>query len=54
MRWHWELMFCGDDGEELHTFFVGTRTEVTMFADELEDEGFGYIEIFQLDRADED
>ena len=47
-------MFVGDDGEEMHTFFEGTRAEVTAFADELEDDGYGYIEIYQLDAAEDD
>lgn len=49
MKWNWAVMFVGDDGEEGTCFFCGTRSEVTAFAKEMEEDGYGYIEIWQLD-----
>ena len=47
MMWYWEVMFVGDDGEEMSYHFRGTREQAAAVVREVEDAGYGYIEIFQ-------
>lgn len=48
MRWYWEIMYTGDDGEECNQFCTATLDQLVMVVRELEDAGYAYIEVHKI------